>query len=90
MPQKSASQAAQSAPAAVPDNFEQALAELEQLVAAMEGGALDLEASLAAYQRGAVLARFCQERLSAAEQQVRVLEGDVLSVFQAAGDDDAR
>jgi exodeoxyribonuclease VII small subunit len=90
MPQKTPSKAAQDAPAAVPEDFEQALAELEQLVAAMEGGALSLEASLAAYERGATLARFCQERLSAAEQQVKLLEGDVLRVFQATGDDDAR
>ena len=72
----------------MPDTFEQALAELERLVAAMEGGELSLEASLAAYQRGAVLAKFCQERLASAEQQVRVLEGGVLKNFRTPESDE--
>jgi exodeoxyribonuclease VII small subunit len=75
-------------PAPMPDTFEQALAELERLVAAMEGGELSLEASLAAYQRGAVLAKFCQERLASAEQQVRVLEGEVLKNFRTPESDE--
>ena len=69
-------------PHAAPESFEHAMHELEQLVARMEGGELPLEASLAAYQRGAFLARYCQERLSAAEQQVKVLEGEVLRTFR--------
>jgi exodeoxyribonuclease VII small subunit len=72
----------------MPDTFEQALAELERLVAAMEGGELSLEASLAAYQRGAALAKFCQERLASAEQQVRVLEGEVLKNFRTPESDE--
>lgn len=75
--------------APLPESFEQALHELEQLVAKMEGGELTLEASLAAYRRGAMLAKFCQERLAAAEQQVRVLEGGVLKNFRAPDTDDA-
>ena len=75
--------------APLPDTFEQALVELERLVATMEGGELPLEASLAAYQRGAALAKFCQERLAAAEQQVRVLEGEVLKNFRPPEADDA-
>jgi exodeoxyribonuclease VII small subunit len=58
--------------------FERALAELEKLVAQMEGGKLSLEQALAAHQRGVELARFCQERLEAAQRQVQVLEGEVL------------
>ena len=58
--------------------FEKALAELEKLVAQMEGGKLSLEQALAAHQRGVELARFCQERLEAAQRQVQVLEGEVL------------
>lgn len=58
--------------------FEKALAELEKLVAQMEGGKLSLEQALAAHQRGVALARFCQERLEAAQRQVQVLEGEVL------------
>ena len=73
----------------LPVDFESALAELEQLVNAMEGGALTLDSSLAAYRRGAELARLCQDKLCAAEQQVKVLEADVLKRFQGPGDDDA-
>lgn len=58
--------------------FEKALAELEKLVAQMEGGKLSLEQALEAHKRGLELARFCQERLEAAQRQVRVLEGEVL------------
>ena len=64
--------------------FETALAELEKLVAQMEGGDLTLEQSLEAHKRGLELARFCQERLESAQQQVRVLEGAVLKTLSAA------
>jgi len=59
-------------------SFEKALAELEGLVAKMEDGGLSLEQSLAAHKRGLELAKQCRERLEAAQQQVRVLEGEVL------------
>jgi len=88
-PSGSASAAAvpeDSAP--LPDSFEAALAELERLVGEMEGGGLSLEASLASYRRGAALAKFCQERLVSAEQQVRVLEGEVLKNFRAPESDE--
>ena len=58
--------------------FERALAELEKLVAQMEGGKLSLEQALEAHKRGLELARVCQERLEAAQHQVKVLEGEVL------------
>jgi len=64
--------------------FEKALAELEKVVAKMEDGSLSLEQSLAAHKRGLELAKFCQEKLAAAEAQVRVLEGDVLKKLAAA------
>lgn len=64
--------------------FERALAELEKLVSRMEGGNLSLEQALAAHQRGLELAKFCQARLEAAQQQVRVLEGDVLKPMAAS------
>lgn len=64
--------------------FEKALAELEKVVAQMEDGKLTLEQSLAAHRRGLELARFCQEKLASAEQQVKVLEGDVLKKLAAA------
>jgi exodeoxyribonuclease VII small subunit len=60
--------------AALPATYEEALAELERLVAAMEGGQLPLDGLLTSYQRGAELLNFCRARLEAVETQVKVLE----------------
>jgi exodeoxyribonuclease VII small subunit len=59
-------------------SFEQALDELDALVRRMESGDLTLDDSIAAYKRGAELAKHCQSKLSTAEQQIRKLEGDLL------------
>jgi exodeoxyribonuclease VII small subunit len=58
--------------------FESALAELEGLVARMEEGKLPLEESLAAYQRGAQLIKFCESKLADAQARIAVLEGGEL------------
>jgi len=68
-------------PSAVPASFEAALAELEKIVATMEGGQLPLKESLAAYKRGAELLQYCQSALQDAEQQVRIFEKGVLKAF---------
>ncbi len=77
-------------PAAVPtpENFETALAELEALVASMEGGQLPLKDALAAYKRGAELIAFCQAALKDAQQEIEVLEKGVLKAFAGNGGDD--
>jgi exodeoxyribonuclease VII small subunit len=54
--------------------FETALNELETLVAQMEDGELELEASIAAYRRGMALMKHCQGQLVDAEQQIRLFE----------------
>ncbi len=61
-----------------PIGFEQALDELDALVRRMESGQLSLDDSIAAYRRGAELARFCQTKLANAEQEIKRLEGDLL------------
>lgn len=66
---------------AQPASFEEAMAELDQLVARMESGELPLEASVAAYRRGSELVRFCAGQLDQVESQVKVLEGDMLKPF---------
>jgi exodeoxyribonuclease VII small subunit len=71
-------------------SFEKALAELEKIVSRMESGELSLEQALAAHKRGFELARFCQQRLEAAQQQVKVLEGDILKPLAAAAERDER
>ncbi|MGD2082838.1 MAG: exodeoxyribonuclease VII small subunit [Chromatiales bacterium] len=53
--------------------FEEALAELEALVDAMEKGDLSLEESLKSFERGVELTRICQRALADAEQKVRIL-----------------
>jgi exodeoxyribonuclease VII small subunit len=68
-----------------PQSFEAALAEIEEIVASMEGGELPLEQSLAAYKRGAELLQYCQGQLRDAQQQVKVLEAGALQNF--SGDD---
>jgi exodeoxyribonuclease VII small subunit len=50
--------------------FEQALAELEQIVARLESGQAPLEASIAMYERGAALKAHCETRLEAARLRV--------------------
>jgi exodeoxyribonuclease VII small subunit len=59
---------------AEPASYEDALAELERLVGAMENGQLPLDQLLQSYRRGAQLLEFCRARLEAVEQQVKVLE----------------
>ncbi|NOU20177.1 MAG: exodeoxyribonuclease VII small subunit [Methyloglobulus sp.] len=54
-------------------SFEDALAELEQLVNRLERGDISLEESLQAFERGVNLTRICQKALQEAEQKVQVL-----------------
>lgn len=70
-----------------PAGFEQALAELEAIVARMESGELTLEQSLTAYKRGASLLQYCQLALKDAQQQVKVLESGVLRDLPSVDDD---
>lgn len=66
---------AKSAPENIPADlkFETALAELDALVARMEGGELELEDSIDAYRRGMALLQHCQGQLVVAEQKIRVM-----------------
>lgn len=73
-----------AATSAEPATYEDALAELERLVAAMEGGQLPLDQLLRSYQRGAQLLSFCRARLEAVEQQVKVLEEGQLKPWMPA------
>jgi len=58
--------------------FEKALEELEALIARMEDGKLPLEESLAAYQRGAELVKFCESKLTDAQARIAILDGETL------------
>lgn len=69
---------------AVPETYEQAVAELDRLVQQMEGGQLPLDQLLDGYRRGAELLAFCRSRLQAVEQQVRLLEDGQLQPWSGA------
>jgi exodeoxyribonuclease VII small subunit len=55
------------------NDFESALAELEAVVKQLEEGDLTLDASLALYERGVQLSRFCHTRLEDAERRIEIL-----------------
>jgi exodeoxyribonuclease VII small subunit len=48
-------------------SFESALKELEEIVARLEQGEVDLEDSIALYERGQALKAHCEKKLKAAE-----------------------
>ena len=54
-------------------SFEDALAELEQIVRGLEGGQLKLEEAIVAYERGAALRRHCEAKLAEAEARVQAI-----------------
>ena len=56
-----------------PKTFEEALQELEQILADGEGGDLGLEDSLAKYERGNFLIHHCRGVLNTAERQIELL-----------------
>jgi exodeoxyribonuclease VII small subunit len=65
--------------------FEKALEELEALVARMEDGKLPLEESLAAYQRGAELIKYCESKLTDAQARIAILDGEALRDLPSDG-----
>lgn len=65
-----------------PLHYESAIAELESIVSQLESGQLQLEQSLAAYQRGAELLKQCQHSLADAEQKISILtEANTLTTY---------
>jgi exodeoxyribonuclease VII small subunit len=69
-------------------NFEQALAELEQIVGQLEGGQLALDEALALFERGQLLTAHCGALLDSAELKIQTLApkpgGYELQDFEAA------
>jgi exodeoxyribonuclease VII small subunit len=56
--------------------FEVALGELEQVVEQLESGDLSLEDSLAAFEKGVGLVKYCNQKLSEVEKRVEILLKD--------------
>lgn len=59
-------------------SYEQALDELETIVASLEANKLPLEESMALFERGQALTRHCVELLDKAELRIKQLSGDTL------------
>ena len=54
-------------------NFEEALEKLEEIVGGLERGDISLEESLAKYEEGVKLVKFCQKKLGEAKKKIEVL-----------------
>lgn len=57
-------------------SFEQAMAELEQVVSQLERGEVPLEQSITLYERGALLKKRCEAKLKEAEEKVAAITFD--------------
>jgi exodeoxyribonuclease VII small subunit len=57
-------------------SFEQAIAELEEMVEKLEKGDLSLEESLEFFQKGVELSKYCSKKLDEAEKKISVLIED--------------
>jgi len=73
--------------------FDAALEELEGVVEQLESGDLSLEDSLAAFEKGVGLVKYCNQKLSEVERKVEVLvkdkEGKLqLKLLDAMADDE--
>ena len=62
--------------------YEEAFAELETIVAALESGERPLEESMALFERGQGLTKHCAELLDKAELKVQALVGESLTDFK--------
>ena len=62
----------------LPEQFEEAMKELQGIVQSMENQVLSLDDALKAYERGMLLSRICQQKLDDAQLQVQVLQDNIL------------
>ncbi len=61
--------------------YEQAFAELETIVATLESDKCSLDESMALFERGQALARYCARLLEQVELKIQQLCGDTLTDF---------
>ena len=90
MPKASATPSAAPAVSALQDapplpaSYEDAMQELETLVRRLESGDMPLDQLLSGYQRGAALLQLCRDKLTAVEDQIKVLDDGALKSWKAA------
>ena len=65
-----------TAPPVAEMTFEQAMADLEQVVTQLERGDVALEDSIALYERGAALKKHCETKLKQSEEKVAAITLD--------------
>jgi exodeoxyribonuclease VII small subunit len=73
-------------------DFESAIAELERIVKQLEDGDLPLDTSLALYERGVALTRYCHDQLGSAERRIEQLteRGDLRDASALVDDNPER
>jgi exodeoxyribonuclease VII small subunit len=71
-------------------DFESAIAELEKIVKQLEDGDLPLDKSLAHFERGVTLSKYCHDQLGAAQRRIELLteRGDLKDAAHLADRDD--
>lgn len=74
MPEKKVTSAKKSLPQSNCLSFEDAMKRLEEIAGKLENGQAPLDDSLALYEEGIALVRYCTEKLDNAEQRIRVLD----------------
>ncbi|MDX1583189.1 MAG: exodeoxyribonuclease VII small subunit, partial [Thermoanaerobaculia bacterium] len=57
-------------------NFEESFKELESIVRRLEGEQLTLDESLALFEKGIHLSRFCHQKLSEVEKKIELILSD--------------
>jgi exodeoxyribonuclease VII small subunit len=73
-------------------DFESAIAELEKIVKQLEEGDLPLDKSLALFERGVELSRYCHDQLGDAQRRIDVLteRGELKDASHLSDVDDER
>jgi len=68
--------------------FKSAIEELEKITDSLESGELELEQSLALFERGVSLIKYCQDRLDSAQARVELLVDSLEGEVEALALDD--
>lgn len=69
--------------------FKEAIEELEKITDSLESGELELEESLALFERGVELIKYCQDKLDGAQAKVEVLVDSLQGEIEAVALEDA-
>jgi exodeoxyribonuclease VII small subunit len=73
-------------------DFESAIGELEKIVKQLEEGDLPLDRSLALFERGVELSRYCHDQLGTAQRRIEILteRGEIKDASHLLNDDAER